>query len=79
MYVSNRTLLFQFQYAHVTGLEVAQLADSLRFKPEGRGSDWNFFIDNRSGRTMALGSTRPVTEMSKGKAVPLQTQRVPGS
>ena len=24
-----------------------------------------FFIDNPSGRTMALGSTQPLTEMSK--------------
>ena len=27
---------------------------------------------NPSNRTMALGSTQPLTEMSKGKAVPLQ-------
>jgi hypothetical protein len=26
-----------------------------------------FFIDNPSGRTMALGSTQPLTQMSKGK------------
>jgi len=38
-------------------------------KAEVRGFDsrWchlNFFIDNPSGRTMALGLTQPVTEMS---------------
>jgi len=31
-----------------------------------------FHWHNPSDRTMALGSTTPVTEMSKGKAVPLQ-------
>ena len=35
---------------------MAQLVEALRYKPEGRGFD--------SGRTMALGSTQPVTEMS---------------
>jgi hypothetical protein len=48
----------------------------LRYKSEGRWFDprwYQFFIDiNPSDRTMALGSTRPLTEMSKaGKAVPL--------
>jgi hypothetical protein len=40
----------------------------LRYKSEGRWFDprWcQFFIDiNRSDRTMALGSTQPLTEMS---------------
>jgi len=36
------------------------LVEALRYKPEGRGFDsrwchWIFFIDNPSGRTMALG------------------------
>jgi len=81
MHISTSTLLFQFQYIYVTGHEVAQLVEALRYKPEGRGLDWNFFIDNRSGRTVALGSTQPVTEISKGKgkALPLQARRVPGS
>jgi hypothetical protein len=44
---------------------VAQLVEALRYKPEGRGFDsrwchWN----NPFGRTMALGSTQPLTEMS---------------
>ena len=44
---------------------VAQLVEALRYKPEGRGFDsrwchWN----NPSGRTMTLGSTQPLTEMS---------------
>ena len=39
-----------------SGHAVAQLVEALRYKPEGRG-----FV---SGRTMALGSTRPLTEMS---------------
>jgi hypothetical protein len=46
---------------------VAQLVEALRYKPEGRGSDsrrchWNIFIP--SGRTVALGSTQPLTEMN---------------
>jgi hypothetical protein len=40
---------------------------ALRYNQEGRGIDsrlchWNFSLT--SGRTMALGSTQPVTEMS---------------
>jgi hypothetical protein len=47
---------------------VAQLFEALRYKPEGRGFDslwchWNFSLTNPSGRTMALGSTQPLTEM----------------
>jgi hypothetical protein len=46
---------------------VAQLVEALRYKPEGRGfntrlSHWNFSLT--SGRTMALRSTQPLTEMS---------------
>jgi len=33
-----------------------QLVEALRYKPEGRGFD--------SGRSMALGSTQPLTELS---------------
>jgi len=45
------------------GHAVAQLAGALRWKPEGRGfhSRW---CHNPSGRTMALGLTQPLTEMS---------------
>ena len=57
---------------HVTnsgGYAVAQLVEALRYKPEGRGFDsrwchWNFSFHNPSGRTMVLGSTQPLTEMS---------------
>jgi hypothetical protein len=38
------------------GHAVTQLVEALRYKPEGRGFD--------SGRTMVLGSTQPLTEMS---------------
>ena len=31
-----------------------------------------FHSHNPSGRTPALGSSQPLTEMSKGKAIPLQ-------
>ena len=45
--------------------------EALRYKPEGRGFDsrwchWNFYWHNPSGRTVALGSTQPLTEMSTG-------------
>jgi len=41
---------------------------ALRYKPAGRGFDsrwrhWNFSVTYPSGRTMALGSTQPLTEM----------------
>jgi hypothetical protein len=49
--------------------EVAQLVEALRYKPEGlefdsRGVSLEFFIDNPSGRTMALESIQPVTPHS---------------
>jgi hypothetical protein len=51
------------------GQAAAQLVDALRYKPEGCGFDsrwchWNFLLTNPSGRTMALGLTQPLTEMS---------------
>ena len=47
----------------------SQLVEALCYKSEGRGFDsrwchWNFSWHNPSGRTMALGSTQPLTEMS---------------
>jgi hypothetical protein len=54
---------------YLFGAAVAQLVEALRYKPEGRGFDsgwcqWIFHWPNPSGRTMALGSTQPLTEMS---------------
>jgi hypothetical protein len=52
------------------GARGATVVEALRYKPEGRGFDsrlchWIFLIDiNPSGRTTALGSTQPLTEMS---------------
>jgi hypothetical protein len=51
------------------GHAVAQLVEALRSKPEGSGFDsrwchWNFTLTNPFGRTMAMGSTQPLTEMS---------------
>ena len=40
---------------------VTQLVETLRYKLEGRGFDSRG--DHSSGRTVALGSTQPVTEM----------------
>ena len=49
------------------GHAVAQLVEALRYKSEDRGFDsrwcyWNF--SNPSDRTIALGLTQPLTEMS---------------
>jgi hypothetical protein len=41
------------------GQAVAQLVEALRYKPEGHGFDSR--LRNFSGRTMALGSTQPLT------------------
>jgi hypothetical protein len=54
---------------HCRGYPVAQLVETLRYKPEGRGFDsrrrhWNFSLTYPSGRTMALGLAQPLTEMS---------------
>ena len=49
------------------GHVVVQLVEALRYKPEGHEFDsgrCNWY--NPSGRTMALGPTRPLTEMSAG-------------
>ena len=46
---------------------MAQLVEALRYKSKGRGFDGAIGIllrHNPSGRTMALGSTQPLTEMS---------------
>ena len=47
---------------------MTRLVEALRYNPECRGTD---------SRTVALGSTQPLTEMSKGKAVPLQASTDP--
>jgi len=44
-------------------LLVAKLVEVLRYKPEGRGFD-SRWCHNISGRSMALGSTQPVTDIS---------------
>jgi len=43
---------------------VAQLVEALRYNAGGHGFDSIFHWRNPSGRTMALGSTQPQTEMS---------------
>ena len=42
---------------------MAQLVEALCYKPEGRGFDSRWCY-NPSGRTMALGLTQPLTEIS---------------
>jgi len=57
---------YKFQTVHgLEGHAVVQLVEALRYKPEGRGLDsqwcqWNFSY----GRTVALGLTQPLTEIS---------------
>jgi hypothetical protein len=46
------------------GYAVAQLVEALRYKPEGSGFDSRWGHSIPSGRTMVLGSTQPLTEMS---------------
>ena len=51
--------------ACVRGHAVAQLVEALHYKPEGRGFDSRWCHNNNPfGRTMVLGSTQPLTEMS---------------
>jgi hypothetical protein len=51
------SLLMLMLLGHV----VVQLVEALRYKPEGS------IPDGPSGRTVALGLTQPLTEMSKVK------------
>jgi hypothetical protein len=44
------------------GATVAQLVEALHYKPAGRSGIFHWH--NPFGRTMALGSTQPLTEMS---------------
>jgi hypothetical protein len=50
-------------------MRVAETLVALCYKPEGLGFDylwchWNFFIDKPPSRTMVLGLTQPLTEIS---------------
>jgi hypothetical protein len=68
MAVAAESSYFQ-AFIRTSGHALARLVEALRYKPEGRGSDSRlcreiFHRHNPSGRTMALGSTQPLTEMS---------------
>jgi hypothetical protein len=57
---------------YVRGHAAVKLVEALCYKLEGRGFEsrmrWIFFyLHNLSSRTMAMGSTRPLTEMSTKK------------
>jgi len=65
--------VYNHHYIHkeitLSDIYQGQLVEALRYKPEGPGFDsrwghWNFSWLNPSGRTMALGSTQPLTEMN---------------
>jgi hypothetical protein len=52
-----------FRYLeYIFGYAVAQLVETLGYKPDGRGFDSRWC--NPFGRTMALGSNQPLTERS---------------
>jgi hypothetical protein len=60
---------FSFFTSFLTSEAVAQLIEALCYKPKSRGFDPDEVIGfsnwpNPSSRTMALGSTQPLTEMS---------------
>jgi hypothetical protein len=59
---------FIYIYIYIWGHAVAWLVEALCHKPEGYGikSRWGGFFNlpNPSSRTMTLGSTQPLTEMS---------------
>jgi hypothetical protein len=48
------------------GARFGVVVEALRYKPDVRFPmvSLDFFIDNPSGRIMALGSTQPLTEIS---------------
>jgi hypothetical protein len=51
----------------ITGVRGGVMVKTQRYKPAGRGFDGvtvNFHWHNPTGRTMALGLTQPLTEMS---------------
>jgi hypothetical protein len=67
----KRCLLYILKvYRKSTGARGGVMVEAPHYKPEGRGFDsrwchWIFFIShNPSGRTMALGLTQPLTELS---------------
>jgi hypothetical protein len=66
----SRTVAIYYNvYTRIWGYAVAQLVEALRYDPESRRFDsrcdlWRCSLLNPSGRTMALGSTQPLTEMS---------------
>jgi hypothetical protein len=66
--VPNHTQPMSLYRLSYPGLSRGGTIEALRYKPEGRGFDsrWmsEFFIDNPSGCTMALGVTQLLTEMS---------------
>jgi len=59
----NRKVYFQQQHSLLLGYAVAQLVEALRYKAVGRGFKTRW-CHNPSSRTMALGLTQPLTEMS---------------
>jgi hypothetical protein len=64
-YIGFTVLIFMPYLLMHRGHAMAQLVEALRYKPEGRGFDsqWCHW-HNPCGRTLALGSTQPVTKMS---------------
>jgi hypothetical protein len=55
---------FSFYEFLFRGYAVAHLFEALRYKPESQGFDSRWCNWNLCSRTMAVGSTQPLTEMS---------------
>jgi hypothetical protein len=65
----NMHTIYLHTVTHERGYAAAYLVEALCYKPEGQGSIPDkvtgiFNLPNPSSRTMFLGSTHPLTEMS---------------
>jgi hypothetical protein len=66
----GKLYLFLYDPTRFMGYAMVQLVEALRYKSEGREFDGvteTVHGHNPSGHTMALGSTQPLTKMSKDK------------
>ena len=61
-HIRNNSMYLRIFYAARGGVVVK----AIRYKPAGRGFDSRWCHCCHSGRTMALGSTQPLTETSTG-------------
>jgi hypothetical protein len=62
--IQSPSHLIFFYFVPKMGHAVAHLVEALPYNTESRGFDSRWCHWNPSGRTMSLGLTRPLTEMS---------------